>query len=351
MGTTVWNGMLGLLLPRGCAGCDKPDEVLCPDCRALFREHVTLPLLGSATGTGMAAGMAMSTTTSPVTNTAANMAAGPAMNTAVSTETSLATNMAASPAAKTASPEMNTAARPVTITAGGIYQGRVRRAILSWKDHGDAEYDKAFSLICRELVREAMMRELTGDTARELTREAVRELTRDAAASGITTAAANAASIGIPGHATCTGIPGHATSTGMSGIPAQTPTQILVVPAPSSPQSMRARGRRHLWPLAKAIASELAYGGAESCAVNALGISRVHGKAVETNNASGRAARLKERLEVADPGLIAGKSVLILDDIVTTGTTMRRCAEAIRGAGGQVIGGIALAAVPPPGEL
>lgn len=306
MGTTVWNGMLGLLLPRGCAGCDKPDEVLCPDCRALFREHVTLPLLSSATGTSTAAGSAMSTTTSLVTNMAAI---------------------------------------PVTITAGGVYQGRVRRAILSWKDHGDAECDKAFSLICRELARE-VARELTGDAARELTEEAargaVREPTRNATASGITTAAANAAS---------TGTPGHATSTGMSGIPAQTPTQILVVPAPSSPQSMRARGRRHLWPLAKAIASELAAGGAQSCAVNALGISRVHGKAVETNNASGRAARLKKRLEVADPGFIAGKSVLILDDIVTTGTTMRRCAEAVREAGGQVIGGIALAAVPPPDEL
>ena len=180
MGTTVWNGMLGLLLPRGCAGCDKPDEVLCPDCRALFREHVTLPLLSSATGTSTAAGSAMSTTTSLVTNMAAI---------------------------------------PVTITAGGVYQGRVRRAILSWKDHGDAECDKAFSLICRELARE-VARELTGDAARG----AVRELTRDAAASGITTAAANAAS---------TGTPGHATSTGMLGIPAQTPTQILVVPAPS----------------------------------------------------------------------------------------------------------------------
>ena len=254
MGTTVWNGMLGLLLPRGCAGCDKPDEVLCPDCRALFREHVTLPLLSSATGTSTAAGSVMSTTTSLVTNMAAI---------------------------------------PVTITAGGVYQGRVRRAILSWKDHGDAECDKAFSLICRELARE-VARELTGDAARG----AVREPTRNAAASGITTAAANAAS---------TGTPGHATSTGMSGIPAQTPTQILVVPAPSSPQSMRARGRRHLWPLAKAIASELAAGGAQSCAVNALGISRVHGKAVETNNASGRAARLKKTVGSGRPGVYSGQ--------------------------------------------
>ncbi|MBW3095200.1 ComF family protein [Bifidobacterium sp. 64T4] len=137
----------------------------------------------------------------------------------------------------------------------------------------------------------------------------------------------------------------------MSATANATPPQILVIPAPSSPQSMRARGRQHLWPLAKAVASELAAGGAESCAVNALGISRVHGKAVETTNARGRAARLKERLEVPDPGLIAGKNVLILDDIVTTGTTMRRCAEAVRGAGGHVIGGIALAAVPPPDEL
>ena len=224
MGTTVWNGMLGLLLPRGCAGCDMPDEVLCPECRALFRKHVTLPLGGSPTG---------------------------------------------------------------TVTG-----------------HGDTECDRAFAQICRELAREAV----AGGTAK----------------------------LGMA-------------SNGATCIVA--PAPILVIPAPSSPQSMRARGRRHLWPLAKAIASELAYGGAQSCAVNALGISRVHGKAVETNNASGRAARLKERLEVADPGLIAGKSVLILDDIVTTGTTMRRCAEAIRGAGGQVIGGIALAAVPPPDEL
>ena len=269
MGTTVWNGMLGLLLPRGCAGCDMPDEVLCPECRALFRKHVTLPLGGAQPGRA----------TGSCARTSAGRGAAP--STATSTTT-----------------------QPVAITAGGAYQGRVRRAILSWKDHGDTECDRAFAQICRELAREAV----AGGTAK----------------------------LGMA-------------SNGATCIVA--PAPILVIPAPSSPQSMRARGRRHLWPLAKAIASELAYGGAQSCAVNALGISRVHGKAVETNNASGRAARLKERLEVADPGLIAGKSVLILDDIVTTGTTMRRCAEAIRGAGGQVIGGIALAAVPPPDEL
>lgn len=315
MGTTVWNGMLGLLLPRGCAGCDKPDEVLCPDCQALFRKHVTLPLGGSSTGTVAGTGAGTGT------------------------------------AARAAVP-------PVAITAGGVYQGRVRRAILSWKDHGDAECDKAFAQICRELARETVTSSVAkrgmpdaGAVGVGAADGAISMGTAYEDAASMNAASMNVTSTGSAGMKT-TGM--NATGMGVAGNGATgnaTPTPILVVPAPSSSQSMRARGRRHLWPLAKAIASELAYGGAESCAVNALGISRVHDKAVETNNASGRAARLKERLEVADPGLITGKSVLILDDIVTTGTTMRRCAEAIRGAGGQVIGGIALAAVPPPDEL
>ena len=30
--------VVNLLFPRGCAGCDKPDEVLCEACRALFSQ-------------------------------------------------------------------------------------------------------------------------------------------------------------------------------------------------------------------------------------------------------------------------------------------------------------------------
>ena len=39
---SFWRGMLGLILPRGCAGCDKPDDVLCDDCHALFRRHLAM---------------------------------------------------------------------------------------------------------------------------------------------------------------------------------------------------------------------------------------------------------------------------------------------------------------------
>lgn len=272
---TFWRGMLGLILPRGCAGCDKPDEILCSDCQSLFRRHTVLPLNGTPSGASDG---------TPGAATAPNALNG-------------------IPSAAIQQPAC------AMIYAAGTYQGHVRRAILSWKDHGDTECDKAFSQVCRQLV----------------------------AGSGIIeTLQTKPQTLSQP-------MPQTEHQTGSQ-------TQILVVPAPSSPKSMRTRGRRHLWPLAKATAAELAAAGVEACAVNALRTRHVQGKAVETRSALGRAARLDGQLEVNDPGLIAGKKVLILDDIVTTGTTMRRCAEAIRGARGSVAGGLALAAVPPPAE-
>ena len=44
--------VVNLLFPRGCAGCDKPDEVLCEACRALFSQ----PTAQSFDGVAMHAG-------------------------------------------------------------------------------------------------------------------------------------------------------------------------------------------------------------------------------------------------------------------------------------------------------
>ena len=221
--STLWRAMLGLVLPRGCAGCDMPDEVLCHDCAGLLCRYVTRPLPGALLGVTFAC---------------------------------------------------------------GTYRDGVRRAVLNWKDHGDQECDRPFTAACTALVDAvalpSVLRELGGE--------------------------------------------------------------VSIVPAPSSVSSMRTRGRRHLWPIAKGLAQELAARGIDASAVDALHIAQSHGKSVQTSSAAERATRLGERGMVGERGKLSGRQVLLLDDIVTTGTTMRRCVQAVRRSGGTVVAGIALAA-------
>ena len=228
--SSVWRTMLGLVLPRGCASCDKPDEVLCDDCAGLLREYVTRPLPGSLLGVTFAC---------------------------------------------------------------GAYQGGLRRAVLNWKDHGDQECNRPFLAACDALIDAAQL----------------------------------------------------------PSVLCKLDAPVLIVPAPSSPSSMRERGRRHLWPIAKGLAHSLSKHGIDARAVNALTIVRARGKSVQTSGAGERAARLTERSMLGDRRKLAGKYVLLLDDIVTTGTTMRRCVQTVRQAGAVVVAGLALAVTPQNGRV
>lgn len=52
-----------------------------------------------------------------------------------------------------------------------------------------------------------------------------------------------------------------------------------------------------------------------------------------TKNKTERIANLKDAFKVTEPGLLAGKHLLLVDDILTTGATLTACTHALLAAG------------------
>lgn len=227
--TTTCMMVVNLLFPRGCAGCDKPDEILCADCGRLLGGVISMPLDALEIGSWYAC---------------------------------------------------------------GAYQGNARRAILSWKDHGDEQCDKPFSQALAALAESSGVNEF---------------IRRNVHRRGI----------------------------------------VLVVPAPSSLTSMRRRGRRHMMPVARRLATSLERGaGRHVIACNALESRGVSSRSVQMRGTAQRTQRLKGRITVRSRVDVRGATVILVDDIVTSGATMRRCVDALRSAGANVVTVLALAHTP-----
>lgn len=211
------------MIPRGCAGCDMPDRVLCGDCTALMTEHVRFDLPGTLTGEGLAC---------------------------------------------------------------GAYRGPVRHAVLQWKDHGDEECDGPFSRLLADL--------LTG-------------------------------------------------SGRLDGRP------LLLVPAPSTSRSMHERGRWHMRQLTVRMASRLKRDGyGDIAVVPLLRTVGAGGKSVQMSGAAQRAQRLDGHIAVTRRANATGerRQVVLVDDIVTSGATMRYCVDALRRGGYDVLTAVVLAHTP-----
>ncbi|MGV8977962.1 MAG: ComF family protein [Cellulomonas sp.] len=129
-----------------------------------------------------------------------------------------------------------------------------------------------------------------------------------------------------------------------------TPDPLLVVPAPSSAAARRHRGDDVVGRLARAAARGCSTEGLPAVAAPVL-VRRGRGRDQVGLGARARSRNLAGHVVVRRRSVAAvrGRTVLLLDDVLTTGATLAACEQALTLAGAVVIGALTIAATPSPG--
>jgi ComF family protein len=123
----------------------------------------------------------------------------------------------------------------------------------------------------------------------------------------------------------------------LRGTAARLPPADLVIPVPLHPSRRRARGFNQAEDLARALAGHL------GCHYDSHALVRV----LLTPPQAGL-SRLERRRNLAgafraQPPRVAGRRVIVVDDVCTTGSTLEACAEALRVAGTLEVWGCTVA--------
>ena len=148
------------------------------------------------------------------------------------------------------------------------------------------------------------------------------------------------------------------------------PVEVLLIPAPSSAQSVRRRGYAPANLLVQEAARQLNKRLPASVRVRAVDVigyaprtRRGSGASIISDvisgaqneqkglGAVGRAERMHGALRVMEPALCVGRVSIICDDVVTTGATASEMVRVLQEAGSSVLGVCAVAAVPKKAQI
>ena len=114
----------------------------------------------------------------------------------------------------------------------------------------------------------------------------------------------------------------------------------VLVPVPLHPRRLRERGFNQSWLLARRLAA--AWGVTARSDV----LARRVATAAQTDlGAEARRLNVRGAFVVRRPELVAGRHVLLVDDILTTGATAAECALALRAGGAATVGVVTVARV------
>lgn len=113
---------------------------------------------------------------------------------------------------------------------------------------------------------------------------------------------------------------------------------VLLVPAPSRAGAVRARGHDPTLHLARSAAARLRRQGLDVAVMPALRV-RAGTRDQAGLSAPERAANLSGAIRVTRVGerSVAGRAVLVVDDVVTSGSTLAEASRALRAAGAEVV--------------
>lgn len=120
--------------------------------------------------------------------------------------------------------------------------------------------------------------------------------------------------------------------------------RVLLVPVPSARRTVARRGHDATARMARAAAGALRRQGTPARAVALLRHRRVVADQAELD-ADGRLANLSGAVVASGraAGLLAAAPVVLVDDLMTTGASLSASAQAVRAAGGRVLGAAVVA--------